>query len=366
MAPLALGTHQNTVYIDNEAPNTTSIFGILKRYDVTTGNKTEIVKMQNTHIDEAQVSRDGEWVLFIAHVLGQPELRLVRMDGQGLQTLHCAAPSTNLSAVQWSPNQKLLVFNEGGAMGAPTVYLLDITNGKQQPELVPSMGYISENWLDNTRVYLTGFVPNSDFTSRVGLFILDTKKGENQHDSDLQQIVKLSQPCWDFANSRDSTKLFVSQCNSATGMGGPSFQAGPSTITTQSATGGQPKTIYSNPKIAVTAIHMITNTSMLVTIDTESSDASIDTSQNGLWKMNTDGSNLTQVTSVVGIPTISPFGGMYALQVDNFQLQTQSYSLLFGSLSGDILTTFDSLSNVIPITSDENMPNLTIVGWTMM
>ena len=72
--PMALGHHQNIVYILNEGSSDNPTFGILKRYDVTTGSKTEIVKMANTSIDEAQVSADGQWILFLAHVAGRPFL----------------------------------------------------------------------------------------------------------------------------------------------------------------------------------------------------------------------------------------------------------------------------------------------------
>ncbi len=61
-ATLALGAHPNIVYIVNGPTH----LGTLKRYDVTTGAKTEIVNLANTSISSAQLSADGQWILFVA------------------------------------------------------------------------------------------------------------------------------------------------------------------------------------------------------------------------------------------------------------------------------------------------------------
>src|SRR5579884_2220768 len=95
LAPLALGSDQNIVYIVNQGPADAPTLATLKRYDVTTGSKTEILNLPRTEISEAQVSTDGQWILFVAIASGQAKLQLVRMDGQGLQTLYCAAPPSN-------------------------------------------------------------------------------------------------------------------------------------------------------------------------------------------------------------------------------------------------------------------------------
>src|SRR6266581_8689681 len=101
MPSMTLGTHPTIVYIVNE-----STAGTLKRYDVVTGAKVEIVKLASTNISEAQVSANGQWLLFVAHVAGQVKLQLIRMDGQFLQTLYCGNPDQ----VEW--NQQLVVFED--------------------------------------------------------------------------------------------------------------------------------------------------------------------------------------------------------------------------------------------------------------
>src|SRR5437899_2322103 len=66
MAPLALGSHPNIVYTVNEFQGNTPTFGALKRYDVTTRNKPEVVKLPGS-ITNAQISADGQWILFVTY-----------------------------------------------------------------------------------------------------------------------------------------------------------------------------------------------------------------------------------------------------------------------------------------------------------
>ena len=89
------------------------------------------------------------------------KLQMIRMDGQDLQTLYCSsAPATEISGVQWSPDQQQVIFFGGGKpQGEQTLYLLDIARGTVQPELFytgPSTFYIPRTWIDSKRVYLVG------------------------------------------------------------------------------------------------------------------------------------------------------------------------------------------------------------------
>ena len=80
--PFTSGNDANVVYIVNEGTASAPTFGTVKRHDVVTGNSTEIIKTSNTTVTEAQVSNDGQWVLYNAVIAGQDELRLIRVDGQ--------------------------------------------------------------------------------------------------------------------------------------------------------------------------------------------------------------------------------------------------------------------------------------------
>jgi len=249
---MTLGSHPTIVYIVNEGTSSQPTFGTLKRYDVVTGNKVEILKGVGTSISEAQVSANGQWLLFVAHVSGQVKLQLVRMDGQFLQTLYCGNPAE----AQWSAAQQLVVFSDSGH-----VYLLNVNNGVLQVELSFLRGVTihPRTWLDTTRVYVTIQLPDGPPES---LAILDTSKGPNQRYQDLPVAFDASTStpfCWDFDSSFDANNLFVSQC-SASSSGGPGadiFQ-GPSVITVRPPTGLSYSYLYVNQGRAFTAIRAVT------------------------------------------------------------------------------------------------------------
>src|SRR5260370_24540846 len=108
MSPLALGSYPSIAYIFNQGTVDNASFAELKRYDVTTGSKTVIVHLPQTNIADAQVSADGQWLFFVSNDLVRSKLQLVRLDGQGLQTLF--RPSDIVNHEQSSLDQKLLMF----------------------------------------------------------------------------------------------------------------------------------------------------------------------------------------------------------------------------------------------------------------
>jgi hypothetical protein len=95
-----------------------------------------------------------------------------------------------------------------------------------------------------------------------------------------------------------------------------------------------------------------------------------DTQQNGLWKVNSDGTGLTRL-----VPTtlkqysffnyntqnlwsnVSRDGSMYVLQVNGFMGTTETDALLLGSVNGGSTKT---------IVSTEDGSQVALVGWTTM
>ena len=383
MPALALGSHQNIIYTVNEYQGQTPSFGTLKRLDITTGTKTEIVKIAGISISDAQVSADGQWILFVAVTTNQAKLQLVRMDGQALQTLYCATPASNgaipssaLNNVEWSVNQQLTAFNSyTGA--ASYLYLLNMQNGTLQTELSTISGAIDTplTWLDNTRLYVNG--PEVDAPPQA-LYLLDTGRGANQNPNSLQKVFDASSVtgttnfCWNADSDFDGTKLFTSQCTTTPSSNGPGIgsQIGPSTINIRPETGGAQQKIFTSQNMAITAVRSISKTTLLLLINNNSTGTNVDTSQNGLWKVNIDGSGLTRLTNggagVSGGPSllclytqypwsnVSRDGGLVALQHNTANGQTES--LLFVSINGGTPTTFASISGT----------QLAIVGWTTM
>jgi eukaryotic-like serine/threonine-protein kinase len=386
MPPLALGSHQNIVYVKYQGGINTPTPSILQRYDVTTGSTTQIVRMPDIRITEAQGSVDGQWILFVAGL----KLQMIRMDGLELQTLYCASGSvTEISNVQWSPDQKQVIFYGGGHItGVQALYLLDIVHGTVQTEMSysdPSTLYMPRTWIDARRVYLLGGTISSGGPEPTPvpvpkLYILDTTKGANQQTNTLQFVAQAQSPnCWDFDSSYDTGKLFIDHCLQldSFGEGGAGLRQGPSSITEQSATGGQSNTVYTNPKQAIVAVRVVgyTSASLLFVIENQSyQNTTVDTSQNGLWKINTDGSGLTRLTTEnAGDRTslnaftqypwsnFSRDGSMYAARTAVFQGNSPPlFSLIFGSIGAGTPTTFATL----PQPGEGAL--LEVVGWTAM
>jgi hypothetical protein len=294
-------------------------------------------------------------------VADQYQIRMVRVDGQGLQTLVCSVPGGVIYSAQWSFDQKLVVFDMNNTgIGGPTTYLMDITKGSLQAEVLPdkALGFLPRTWLDNSHVYMIGIVPNADAPPQ-NIYLLDLQKGPNQHSSDLLKVVTVSQRCVDFDSSYDSTQLLMSTCAIAGGgLGSPS---GPSTITIQPATGGTQQNVYTNATLAVTTVRVVTKTTLLLLIENYNGDSS----QNGLWKLNTDGTGFTRLSidthtsqslcpySQYSWSNVSPDGSMYALQ--SYVAQTNTYSMYYGSMGGGTPNQFADISDGT---------QLYLVGWT--
>ena len=384
---LPAGAQASIVYIINKGTASSPTAGTLERYDVVSRKSLAIATFSSTYISDAELSSAGDWILFVAIKNQQAKLQLVRRDGQYLQTLYCVAATSNganaanaLSNVQWSTNEKLIVFNSytysSASGGNNQILLLNAQTGSLQSEVAMARGgqlYPIVTWLDNTRVYLRG--PSIDMPAD-SLYLLDTGKGAHQPLSNLTRVFQdpatsNTYPCWDFDSSYDGQHLYTAQCTLTMSSTGPgeNTRVGPSKLSIQAATGGTASSFYNNASVAITTVRAISSNTLLLLFENQSySSTSVDTSQNGLWKINTSGSGLTRLTSDGGGVSAGPSelcqysqypwsnvsldGSMYALQHNS---SNGAISLLFGALSGGNTTTFASASSG---------SQLSIVGWT--
>jgi eukaryotic-like serine/threonine-protein kinase len=358
IATLVRGSHANVVYVSNQGQKANPISGTLKRYDMTTKSETVIVTLPHTSIYDAQVSADGQWVLFGASVADRSAIQLIRMDGQGLQTLYCAASGVQYGAgsLEWSPDQKYLAFTEGS-----NVYLLNVATGTYRLE-VPSTNnlyYVPRTWLDNTRLYMSGLLVGTE-TPPLKLYLLDIGTAK------VQQVLNSPTMCGDFDSSIDGTQLFTSEC-----VFGMPVTEGPSSIGVQPATGGPATTIYSTPTYGITKLRVASDNTLLFVIY-NTGVGSIDTSHNGLWKINTDGTGLSRLTTEAADETtffnlytqyfwstVSRDGAFYAVQVINYSSSAdRPTSVLIGPMSGGAPFTLARGS--------VNTGEVDIAGWTTM
>ena len=378
---LAAGQHQNIVYRVNEyrlEPRGINqpTFGTLKRYDVATGQKTEIIKIPGTEIGDTQVSADGQWLLFVAITTTQVKLQLIRMDGMALQTLYCAPASNSLSNtsfslsdIQWSFDQKRVVFLSQ-SVTMETLYLLNMQRGSLQTELSSTRLPTVLTWLDSTRLYLVN--PGVD-APPTNLYLLDTNRAAPQSVAQLQSVYSTGTNvfCWDAASNTSGGQLFLSQCTSDKIQASPSSYPmhGPSTIALASLTGGSAQTIFTSASLGIRTIRVINSTSLLLLVN--SVGPHVDTSSNGLWKVHTDGT---------GLISLSPGSETLAMSLNRdtqypwsnvsrdstlYSLQTQELTspgtlrdtLFIGSLQGGSPTAFASIADGT---------RLDLVGWTTM
>ncbi|GAC1458221.1 MAG: hypothetical protein PVSMB2_14250 [Ktedonobacteraceae bacterium] len=367
LPPLALGQgpHQTLVYSSSQYDKNTggTTFSNLKRYDVTTKQTTTFFTQSKRQIFAPQVSADGQWILFSSIQYSQnsktttnSEIQLIRVDGQYLQTLYCVTGEA-LAEVQWSTDQKLIAFlRTSNSSRATALDLLNTHTGAVQRELTTSntAPVNLSTWLDTQHIYLTNIQTDAAPDT---IYLLDIRKGANQHGSDLVTVFHNSSLS-NFDSSYNGKNLYTSIC--ACGYG----NSGPSTISVEPAAGGHSKTVYANAKYAITQVRVVTPTTLLFVIfNTSLRGSTADTSHNGLWEIRTDGTGLTRLAKGNAIiagesqfpwSNVSRNHSFYASKMYGNQPQV----LLVGPLNGGTPTTIATAPN--KQTSLEN------VGWTIM
>src|SRR5947209_1409261 len=80
---------------------------------------------------------------------------------------------------------------------------------------------------------------------------------------------------------------------------------GPSTIESEKATGGSASTIFTNQKLGIASIRAVTGNTLLLLVHNFSMNHPFDSSQNGLWRVATNGSGLTRLTTEANGTTTS-------------------------------------------------------------
>lgn len=368
LAPLALGHDPALLYTaETQGSSAPPPSSTLYRYDARTGAKTALLKFSQEYFLEPQISADGQWLLFVtaASANAPAKLQLIRMDGQGLQTLYCGS----IGSVQWSMDQKLVSFYSADKGNG--LYLLNLQSGSVQRVLdleSPLPFYALVTWLDATRLYLDN--PGVDAPAN-SIFILDTSKGPDQKPGDLIPVFQAPNPhsspyaFINFDSSHDGKALFVSLYSRLKGSSGT--PGAPSSIKLLPAAGGKARTLYTSSTLAIPAIRVIDGNSLCLLV--ENFDGN--TGQNGLWKMSIDGTGLTRLTTfsngsgalfngIAQFPwsNFSRDSSLYAIWTETLQGFTTTASLLVGSLQGGEPTTIES--------ADAGGTQLAIVGWTTL
>jgi hypothetical protein len=338
---LQTGRQTTLVYFLTIYKSSSDFTGVLRRYNPMTRKSVDVLNVHNVKIEEAQISADGQWILYVAYVIDHDELRLVRVDGRYAQTLLSAPLYAGISNAQWSPDQKQIAFAEQPPQTGPRViYLLTLAQRHIQPELLAlsqpgAPQYVPRKWLDTTRLLVTDVISNSRGADFQRIALLDTRKGANQQPGDLQALSSASGQCGDFDTSADGTQLFMLSCSAGILAGGSS------TISVQALSGGAPRTIFHSSTLLVEQIRQFTPQVLLLI------------SSRAIWSIHSDGTGLKQLFSAgdqYGRANFCQFsrsswsnfardGSLLALEGTEMGTDTHSSALEIGSPSGGSLQT---------------------------
>lgn len=212
MPPLPTVSHPNIIYLSERGGWQTGMKDAqLICYDIITRSKTILLSLVQSgeEISDAQLSTDGQWIIFLAGSFSenQTRLQLIRTDGQMLQTLFCA-PANEISNIRWSPDSQRVAFAVSAPSGQiSTIKVLELKTAQQE-------GFMANNyrpyaWLDNTRLYVIKPLGNLP-TSQQNFSLLDTSQGHAQKAVSFTPITSASALCGAFEKSTDSTQLFTS------------------------------------------------------------------------------------------------------------------------------------------------------------
>lgn len=368
MPPLtSTHNHDNLIYIDNvqPAPSPKSAEALIMRYDMVTRQKTAIIKLVGATIISAEISPDGQWILYASRSdVNRYMVQIVRVDGKYLQTLACS--SKEFMYVSWSPIQQWALISEVTSRQAIISVLqfdlLRLATGSLQAldfGAVTSAGDpVFLTWLDGTHFAVaraTDVNGSGNYTTTISSY--DITQPIKQQPGGVQQVAGPLPGAVNFASNEDGAPLYISQCN-----GTPQDVTPPCSINEQPIQGGTQQVIYKTTTLAITTIRAYGKSGLLVMIDNTQGD----TSQNGVWKLNgtsltrlfaTSNSALTSFNSFTEDPwaNVSRDGNWYALNIE----VDGSDTLVVGSMNGGPLTTVDALVQASGTTAGA-------IGWTTM
>jgi hypothetical protein len=346
MPPLSQGTEQTLIYVENEKQGDTVLSGSLYGIGVKTHKTTPLVSFASTAIHDAQVSTDGQWVLFGSLVPGTPDvlaIELVRIDGQYLQTLYCGV-GASIGQISWSIDQKHVVFTL--MAGTSTMYEFSISQGGDVLPLV--WGDISiMTWLDTTHLYIIDSTLVHQQNGLLKLDLIDTTKFRQQLQN-IPTIITSATSDASFDTSLDGTKLYQSQNVNSVG-----------TIRVLPAYGGSPTTLYNDTAGAIQQVRVVSSSAMLVIL------SSATLGHTGLYKMNLDGTGLTALfgknvvlnsSSQYTWSNVSRDGTLYAVKTS--ELGSTAQTLTVGAL--------DNTLSPSTYVQNDGTGEIEVVGWTTM
>lgn len=287
-APLARGSHPQIVYAAN--------LSRIMRYDTVSHESHEIFNTPGTYaIRTSILSADGQWVLFELYDATKSagganiELRMVRVDGQGVQTLYCG----ELASLTWSPDKQWIAFDDAIQYpgSADTIHLINTTTGQYldavdipQQNTPPGYNPRPHFWGSPTQLYLSDAVGSTPSHT----YLFDVTSGAHQALSSLPLVS--TQPYIQGLADGSSIYLLAASCSAGAtncGIGQPGMTA----IERLSTDWKAPQTIFQHPQLLLNDFNQVDKANLLVVASNPSA------STRELWLVKADGSGATQLAS---------------------------------------------------------------------
>lgn len=360
LAPLAANsqtTNQAVVYV-RQIQLRTGFADEFVRYNAETGQATTIKALAGVNVSSAQISPDGQWIVFVASSAQQSQLQVLRIDGSLLQTLYCAPTSNpahpSIQEIHWSPftytdSQRLLFTVTHGTQ----LYQLFLRNGVLHKELtIPANDQIVA-WHDAHHVYLRKATTGSD------LYQVEVSDEKTTIKSGLQVIAIASGLSCDAYAVGSHSVTYISHC------GGASADCQTCGVTSSISNLGADQPFFSSQTMALSQICSAQDDMLLAISMAQHPTAGV---PNGLWSIDVQQKQEPKLLAPVDgryyQPTlntssqdswanVSRDGRFYAIKLQPVQ-EAGNTILSLGSLTGR------KLKNIATLPSGSN---LSLVGW---
>ncbi|GLV58357.1 hypothetical protein KDH_51900 [Dictyobacter sp. S3.2.2.5] len=353
-------SHQSLIYLQQPSAGGDAGSAFM-RYDNATERNMVIDKFPGKHLGAAQLSPDGQWILFVTTTAQRNLLQLVRIDGKFLQTLYCVpltgTTGSSIQDIYWSPytyvdGAHILFSIENGSR----FYQLWLASGTIALKMVTPEGYRLIGWHDAQHLYLRD--PHSNLYQAP---ILSGQAAEDRND--LQQIaLTTGTACDDYTIGSDAS-VYVSHC---AGKPVDCPQCG-TVLSGASSIGrlGEGAPFFVDQFLAVSQIHSVRQRILAVS----QAEHPLPARPNGLWLIDSSGEQAPRLLCAVDTneksitlneasqdswSNVSRDGLLYALKSSSIHAPLVD-TLSIGSLNNDHPTV---------VTTSSSNTTLTVIGWT--
>jgi serine/threonine protein kinase len=335
----------------------------LIRYDADTEQASTLKILANVNISSAQISPDGEWIVFVASSARQSRLQLLRVDGRLLQTLYCAPTSNptdpSIQAIHWSPytysDSERLLFT---IAHNTQIEQLSLGDGTLHQELRISADDQIVGWHDAQHIYLRKASAGSD------LYQAALSNGKTASKSSLQVVVPAGGASCDAYAIGPQAVTYISHCGGkpANCQECGNNLSGASSISIL----GSKQPFFSNQTMALAQICSTQNTLLALSIAAHPT-ASV---PNGLWSIDTQKmSPQPKLLAQIDVNQYQPsFNASSQASWSNVSRNNRFYSITLQPVkkTGSTMLALGSLTGGKPktIASQPSGSNLSLVGWT--